>query len=61
MTDQELIRFLGIESEPKAQAIVEAMSPNLRDAYENMAAKMHEIDARLDERRRELRARGERA
>lgn len=38
MTDAELIKFLGIDGEPKAQALVDRLSPAKRSAYERMAS-----------------------
>jgi hypothetical protein len=36
MTDEELIKYLGIENEPKALAAIGLLPPEKRAAYERM-------------------------
>lgn len=37
MTDAKLIEFLGLKSEPMAEEMVRAFTPELRASYERMA------------------------
>lgn len=44
MTDAELARFLGIEGEPKRDALIAALAPDKRASFERMAQVEIEID-----------------
>lgn len=44
MTDDQLKKFLGIDGNPMAQAVVDALSPQKRALYDRMATIEIELD-----------------
>lgn len=44
LSDEQLIKFLGIDGNPMAQAVVDALSPQKRALYDRMATIEIELD-----------------
>jgi hypothetical protein len=48
MTDEQLIKYLGIKGEPFAQAMIDGLRPGHRAAYERMFELQNEVDRWMD-------------